>query len=518
MNKIFLHVVLLVFSFGFSLFLLKDNFKAQWSIIDDHEIMYFLGGDHKIYLNEIPKTLSKTEVGRFGQSLRFRPSYYFLRIMETFIWKDNPHLWYFARYLILSMFLFTMSYLVSKYFGILIAIAFSLFMMTSAYWADILARLGPAEIYILLGLSFYVIGFYKIFAKKSNTFTYWLFLFLGGLIATGSKENMIVLSIPSLVIVINRIMYKKLDSKIIFPIIHIMFSAIIFTGICIAVYKTGHDIYMNTVNSSKISELLLVGFVKTIRSLKIGWIIFLGLSFYLAQRFQLFNRTGNISLYKYKNILYLSLFLVFVYFIHYVFYSGNWPANGRYDFPGILSKYTFWLVCFYVFAGILKQAYGKVVYFFANLVLLTTLLGYVVYLGFGYLFNAIGLNVNRTIIFTDNLRALLIVSERHSQYPIIIRSENAMDYELVFSLIRYLNYLGIKNSVMLDFEGKNVGNRNDLEERLAEWLVRVSRNGGKLDNTLMYPYVQNKEETNCISILLRDIENEWNCVESVIIQ
>ena len=56
---------------------------AKWSPIDDHEIMWFLGPDGRIGWSEIPRVLmTQTEVGHFGGALaRYRPSYYFLRVL-----------------------------------------------------------------------------------------------------------------------------------------------------------------------------------------------------------------------------------------------------------------------------------------------------------------------------------------------------------------------------------------------------------------------------------------------------
>ena len=93
--------VLVMILFGY--FLLSNNFKAGLGMIDDHEIAMFLGSDGKICVSEIPSLLFSTEVGQFGKALRYRPSYYFLRILESLLWQDKAILWYGFRYLMLVL-------------------------------------------------------------------------------------------------------------------------------------------------------------------------------------------------------------------------------------------------------------------------------------------------------------------------------------------------------------------------------------------------------------------------------
>ena len=68
--------------------------SAQWGVIDDHEIIAFLGQDRKLYLHEIFPALKSTEVGDFGSLTRYRPSYFLLRLLECVAWGANPLYWY----------------------------------------------------------------------------------------------------------------------------------------------------------------------------------------------------------------------------------------------------------------------------------------------------------------------------------------------------------------------------------------------------------------------------------------
>ena len=181
-------IFLISFSILFGFILLRHNLDAKWSIIDDHEIMHFLGSDRNIPFNEIPKLIFQTEIGSYGDSLRYRPSYYVLRIFETFLWGDNPQLWYAARILFLIIFLFVVSSLVTKQLGVFIAVPFTIFIMTGNYWPDILTRLGPSEIYAVPGIALYAYGLYQIMNTtviRKVQVIHWLSFFIGGMIAIG---------------------------------------------------------------------------------------------------------------------------------------------------------------------------------------------------------------------------------------------------------------------------------------------------------------------------------------------
>ena len=88
----FLTVVCLSAVFSF-LLTGRQIFEANWSLIDDHETFYFLGPALHLSLSDVWNTfLTKTEIG--SQAVRFRPSYYLIRLVEIAVWGTNVHLWY----------------------------------------------------------------------------------------------------------------------------------------------------------------------------------------------------------------------------------------------------------------------------------------------------------------------------------------------------------------------------------------------------------------------------------------
>ncbi len=80
-------------------FLLHDDLQAKWGIIDDHEIMAFLGPTGHLTPGDWLTSLqTHPEIAGLDLHIpRYRPAYYSLRLTECMLWGNNPHSWYGAR-------------------------------------------------------------------------------------------------------------------------------------------------------------------------------------------------------------------------------------------------------------------------------------------------------------------------------------------------------------------------------------------------------------------------------------
>ncbi len=145
--------------FGF--YLIGNNFNAKLGMIDDHEIAMFLGSDGKVSVDEFPKEILKTEIGQWGSYLRYRPSYYTLRVLETALWRDDARLWYLSRYLMLVVSMVLGYQIMIMYFPQIVSYLFIFYIMTMPFWPDMLTRLGPSEMYALPAVLLFVYGLIK---------------------------------------------------------------------------------------------------------------------------------------------------------------------------------------------------------------------------------------------------------------------------------------------------------------------------------------------------------------------
>ncbi len=251
-----------------SFYVFGENLKAQWWIIDDHEIMAFLGDNGSLNLKDIPtKLLSDTEVGSFGEKLRYRPSYYFLRLLETSLWGNNPQYFYFSRLIICSFFIFVCWLILKDIIGFISSFIFTMAVMSFNYWADIFSRLGPAETYVVLGISLICFGFYRYLkkSKSKSSILNWFCIFLGAIISIGSKENIIFLATPVLWMFADSIIRKRLTrSQFIFSIAIILFCVFIVVAVILGISIRGwRDIYATDVSVLSLYTI----FINEIRTL-----------------------------------------------------------------------------------------------------------------------------------------------------------------------------------------------------------------------------------------------------------
>jgi len=137
--------------------LFGKDLQAEWGIIDDHEIMTYLGPRERLPIAEVPSRLMQKEVGQPGKSLRYRPAYYLLRLMETALWGKNCTLWYLARIVILTVSIALTWLLLRPAFGFVASALFLAYLMSLQFWCDIFAKLGPAEAYIVFGLALFCV-------------------------------------------------------------------------------------------------------------------------------------------------------------------------------------------------------------------------------------------------------------------------------------------------------------------------------------------------------------------------
>ena len=254
-------LLLIILSIFTSYYMLGDNLRAQWWIIDDHEIMRYLGEDGHLDFKDIPsKLLTETEVGNFGGSPRYRPSYYFLRLLETALWGNYPKLFYLTWFLILSFFFMVCWLITKETIGFIGGYFFTAATMSFTYWIDIFSRLGSSETYAVLGISLFCLGFYRYLKEKSfnTSFLTWSCIFWGAIISIGSKENLILLVIPVVWLLWDSFKKKRLTLiKLIICISIISFSAFIALSILLSISaRGGQDVYSNNVSGSSIAPIL----------------------------------------------------------------------------------------------------------------------------------------------------------------------------------------------------------------------------------------------------------------------
>ncbi len=186
---------------------------AQWSVVEDFETMGWLGSDGRASLSEAPAILSNTEIGAYGVLARFRPTYYFLRVLETVAWGMNPTAWYGARLVLLGLAATLFWRITSPALGYLGSAILCLYGLTFGYWVDMVGRLGPSETYAVLGLPIYLVGvahaFQDGYGRRWDRFVASSGILLGSLLCMGSKENFLLLLVPTLYVFVRAVRRRE---------------------------------------------------------------------------------------------------------------------------------------------------------------------------------------------------------------------------------------------------------------------------------------------------------------------
>jgi hypothetical protein len=509
-------------SIFFSFYLWGENLKAKWGVVDDHEIISFLGPSGSMSLARFPKLLMATEFSRPGISQRYRPSYYLLRLGETFFWGDSPFLWYSCRLLLFAVTVMILWWLFSKYVGLFAGMLLTMYIFTFHYWADIWTRLGPAETYAVFGTALYVAGFVRaleVIREGENLSRRWsldwLLMLLGAIVAMGSKENFVILLVPTVVLLVILWKKRRLDiTSMTASAVIGGFGVFISAAVSIALSKTHKDIYANSVEPVGRLELLFQGMGNVFSN---GYFLAALIAIvastaavylYLKQqgdrdRYLLLNR----AVAKYFSA---SAVILFVYISQYAFYSGKWPADNRYDFPGGLCLPIFILV-----TAILLRDIGNVftgsAYWRRCVSGLFSLLLCVLIIGRGYdpLRADSRVNSEKTQIFSNGMVKVAEILRNDPNSILLFVSSSAWDYEQVYSTALFLQNYGVTNPFYLYIYQHPKYATTGFEESLASQLLSLSRSGEKNKN--FYPMGALDGTRPCYSISFSATQDVVGC-------
>jgi hypothetical protein len=271
-----LHILYVGFySLGASFIFFRSNLSIQLGPVDDHEIVRFLGSDRQLWIWQIPKVLiQQTEVGQYGEYTRFRPAYYSLRLLETSAFGIDSQSWYFSRIFMVALtcLFLTLGLLALLSFkNKLVMVFFSTWFIPTilglSSWQGIVARLGPAEIYLGLGISVF---FYlaTILLTNLNSIWLWMLTCFVIVVVVGSKENGILFLIPFFVIGCY-VAYFSVRKRAVLWLLSstIAVSLLISMGWILGVKAAGANVYGGTVSK----QLILDKLIQHLRNTSNSW-------------------------------------------------------------------------------------------------------------------------------------------------------------------------------------------------------------------------------------------------------
>lgn len=480
--------------------------SAQWSIVDDHEIVATASSLNGFSYIDIPAALELTEVSSDSAMTRFRPSYYVLRFAEIATWGAQPQYWYMSRIALFVAFALSFTWLCLRIAPPLLTLGFVVFVFSRPFWVDIFARLGPAEAYGALGLTLILIGVLRALKRQWGILEC-LALASGVIISSGSKENFLFLAIVPFGVLIWQWRALRWVTRCVLSL-PVIFAIWVAATILTRVGRQGKDIYAQDVSlDSRLSLLIDLIARPEVWAWLAGVVMILAYIVFL-EKVVARNRAPVPPSFQKKLwlLFWLMTGLFLVYSMQYVFYAGRWPelGNPRYLFPGILAKYLAMLV-FAVFAhDAIQLATSRrwVSRVFAVIVSLL-FLGIVQFprqmdgglfahevkiLKKGFLpdlaWNRASAKkvVDESSRFSERIATGVAALKEQPSMAVIFNTHTALDYELVFSVERYIRAAGVQASIAVRLDGFGVDSFPD--DALARELTQVLddiRSGRKLN-------------------------------------
>jgi hypothetical protein len=450
---------------------------ARWGPIDDHEIVGYLGPDHRLSLGEIPAKIAETEAVHPGGSPRYRPSYYVLRIGETALWGGRPGVWYAARVGMLALFLAAIVWVLRSGASVLELLALAGLVGSYGWWADIFLRMGPAEAYGTLGVGLFALGAAAALRSPRGVLP-GLLLFIGGAIAIGSKENFLILLFPSLWVAWRS---RRRPWLLVASLATAGYAVFIGVATFLGVTRHGHVYAEDVSGKGRIAVL-----VDALRGAFVEWgklwlwgalawaVIYVTLT--------LLRRTGAArALLRegWRAVVAIAL-LVGLHVSQVVFYNGHWPPGvARYYFPGALVAPLLLFVGYRLAVRALQ-----LVRLPAPLVALVRLaaVGLLIWSlppRFAALRAAAAKSVRFTGAFTAKVDEIAAAHRRHPDWPIVFESREVWDFEFLHSVQQFLRYANVEAPVYLTLVGygPDTFGQGTLERQLSEWMTHNARDG-----------------------------------------
>ena len=457
---------------------------AWWGPIDDHEMALYLAPSHTLDLPRAWAFFLETEAGHPGGSNRFRPAYYAVRLLEAVLVGDHPEVFYAGRIL---MTVFTLTVLAWMLRGVVATVenlVLTGWVLTFPLWEDLTAHLGPAEMYAAVGLALYAVGADLLFRRRrrrtsgAGAACLWL---AGGVLASGAKENMLFLGLPTLLLLGLELWRGARRPHVVGAAVGMLaFMVFVAGAVVVGVTKHGTLYHQDAAPSHRL-RILILG-AEHVWANSALWVVLPLAVCALGLTFSRSPRVRRVLLHTTSRTGVALLLLGVLHLSQLVFYDGRWPSGpwccGRYDFPGVLAVplalhagYR-WLLHMARLARIptplLTAARSTV-----TLVLLVGVVQLEVPLRV-----AAEKTFKETHVFHEKLETLVRHCREQPDWPVVLSSHSALDYEWIVSLPRFMGLAGAQPRVFLNLHlAAGASSPSSLEHELVLSMERWAREG-----------------------------------------
>ncbi len=448
---------------------------ANWGMIDDHEMFTFLGPNLHLAPGDIWNTLlTKTEVGTLQG--RFRPSYYFLKVVEAAAFGPDVHLWYLVNTICFAVFLSSIWWTTLRFAGIWLSGALTASIALLSMWADVWSRLGPSEIFgaATVGVMLFAADLVMFSAPPLLRNVGAVTVALAAITLAGLKETFIPLAAGgSALVFILAAIERRLSLVAIGVLAGVILASIGAIGFVVSkeLHAVGADYYGRGVGPGVTLLYAVLGGLDGL--LRTVWLWALPLLF-----LQILKVVPERPLKQWisdsRIAVGIYLFLIAMYAAQCGLYRTIFPHNSRYDFPAMLLIPITACVLACEVSCRLRNRFPQRVIDYAQLVAAVFVIFALVNANIAKpppaLAVAVKKNIESTSGFFDEVQRLVRAAKAAPDSPIILEAHGPRAFEAVHAVPIYLHALGATNSVSVRFH-RDEQARGVLYDRLQASLA-----------------------------------------------
>jgi hypothetical protein len=432
-------LVLTFYSWGPSL-------DARFGPIDDHLIANFLGPDHAMSLDELPGQVMRAEVGRWGESLRYRPSYWVLESFQCWLFGDSPRAWYGARLAGYALTVAVAWLLLLRAAGPVVGSAFALLVATRPFWAAVWACLGVGESFVAVGMALAAAGALGCGDRRRWVRAAgWLLVLAGVVMAVGSKENVPFLTLLPLWL-LWRARRRHLAGCLEYTVtaVCLLFTVWVSAAIVVALARHGRDVYQRPATAGALAPAVAGGLLQKWYAIPP---VLASVAFWT---FTMGGRRRYLRMLA-ARWLTLSALLGGCLLVQFIFYRGGWDFHSRYAFPGELIAWLLWLLP-WILLWRHRRALGpfpKPLAVAAHVVAVCGI-GFVAWhAGLAYNRHAAEANAVRTRNWSEVIGRLAAAARADGSQVISLYGAGISQYESYHSARDFLRFEGVANPIVL---------------------------------------------------------------------